>query len=501
MDVIYILPTDGCTYVLVVLLLILITILYPRRRKGVPDGPILFPVLGNLPSLASKDPLKSFTDLWKKYGDVYGIYIGGELTVFINGYDAIHDALVKRGNVFSKRPRGDFHQITFKDPGIVFANGAIWKQHRQFSQAALNEFGYGWTEKTLEERINDELYHFLNTIESYDEPFDISGLMTLSVANVIAGILFGKRCEYTDERFVACIHSVGEAAKLFSHSSVLMSVFPWLIYIPGDFLGLGKIEKIREKPKQFLQHVFSWHSEFCKGKETRDILGLYRQEIDKGCNGQSSLFNETTMRALMGELLSAGSETTATCIIWIILYLILNPDLQTRLQNNIDEVVGMDRRPSLNDRQHLPLVEAVILEGLRIRPIAPLSVPHAVHEDVNFRGYLIPAETTVLVNLHSVLKDPQTFPEPDVFNPERFLDETGHVIIPKQFIPFSTGRRSCLGESLARMELFLCVTSLLQRFTMTSPLGSPPPSTEGVLGMTFCPKPFKMVAIPRTCDK
>lgn len=486
------------TTALVVVFVTMIVFAYPRRPAGIPDGPWLVPVLGNLLSLASRDPMAAFGKLREKYGDVYGIFFGRELTVVLNGYEVIHEALVKRGNVFSVRPRSEFHRMMFKDPGIVFANGPLWKEHRQFAQQALNVFGYEWSERTMEERINDEIQHFLEKIRSHDGPVDVGGLVNLSVANVVAGILFGHRCEYDDPKFVACLHSVGEAARLFARSSLLMSCFPWLQSLPGDILGIKRIENIREKPKEFLTYVFEKHAKSFNTEETRDVLGLYLKEIHNNpLSGRQCEFNDVTMRALMGELLSAGSETTATCIIWIILYLTLNPDLQTRLQSDIDDIVGKERQPSLQDRQYLPMVEATILEGLRISSVAPLSVPHAVHEDVEFRGFVIPKETTVLVNLHSVMKDPVLWPEPEVFKPERFLDGDGAVCIPKEFVPFSLGRRSCLGESLARMELFLYITSLLQTFTLTFPASESLPTTEGVLGMTYSPKPFKIKAVAR----
>lgn len=485
------------TTLLAVIFVTLILFAYPRRPKGIPDGPCLVPVLGNLFSLASRDPMTAFGKLRSKYGDVYGIFIGRELSVVLNGYDVIHEALVKRGNQFSVRPRSEFHQLMFKDPGIVFANGPLWKEHRQFAQRALNVFGYEWSERTMEERINDEIKHFMNKIRSYDGPVDIGSIINLSVANVVAGILFGHRCDYNDQKFVACLQSVGETARVFNRAGFLNSCFPWLKSLPGDLIGIKQIEKIREKPEQFFKYMVARHEEADNNKETSDVLGLYLNEIANNNSGRQCEFTVKTMSSLMKELLSAGSETTATCIVWIVLYLILNPDLQTRLQKDIDEVVEKPEHLSLKDRQYLPLVEATILEGLRIAPVAPLSVPHAVHEDVNFRGFLIPKETTVLVNIHSVMKDPTIWPEPNSFKPERFLDSDGAVCIPKEFLPFSIGRRSCLGESLARMELFLYVTSLLKTFTLQIADDEPTPTTEGVLGMTYSPKPFKIKAIPR----
>ncbi|KAL4232266.1 Cytochrome P450 2J2 [Mactra antiquata] len=473
--------------------------LVPKRRKGIPHGPPVFPIFGNIPSLISRDPLDAFTALRNKYGDLYGLFVGQEFTVIINGYDAIHEALVKKGDIFAKRPRSEFHQLMFKDPGIVFANGEAWRQNRKFTQMALNEFGYGWTEKTMEERINEEVIHFIQEVEQQTEAFNIGEIVNLSVANVISGILFGQRSDYKDPQFVACLNSVGEAAELFTRSSLLMSCFPILKKFPGDFLGLKKIEEVREKPKTFLKSVCSRHAEsYDELKERRNVMDLYRREISsKKDNVDGNIFNETHMRVLMGELLSAGSETTATCVIWIILYLIKDVSLQKRLQADIDDVIGTERQPTLNDRKRLAYVEATILEGLRIAPVAPLSVPHAVHEDTMFRGFLIPKETTVLVNLHSVLKDPATWDEPESFRPERFLDNTDNITIPKEFIPYSAGRRACLGESLARMELFLYITALLQKFDIAPENPESLENIKGNLGMTYSPSPFKVKLTPR----
>lgn len=481
----------------VVTLGILATILFlwcfiPRRPSSVPPGPTEFPIIGNIPSLIGKDTMECFSALRRRFGDVYGIYFGQEFTVILNGYDVIHDALVKNGDKFSKRPRSEFHQMMFKNQGIVFSNGKTWKESRKFVQLALNEFGYGWTEKSMEERINEEIQYFLAKIGTFTQPFDISETINLSVANVVAGIIFGERCDYDDPIFTACLHSVGEAARLFARSSLLMSCFSVLKYLPGDLLGIEKIATIRQKPKEFIQYACLRHSQRYNEMNKTNVLDMFKMEMKIANGDENTVFTEKQMFALMGELLSAGSETTATTIIWIIVHLIRNPILQKRLQADIDEVIGNCRQPALEDRKKLPLLEAAILEGLRIATVAPLSVPHAVHEDITFRGFLIPRDTTVLVNLHSVLKDPEVWPDPDSFRPERFLDDVGNVIVPKEFIPFCTGRRSCIGESLARMELFLYLASLLQKFDILPDDAHNLPSVEGHLGMTYSPYPFKL---------
>lgn len=473
-------------------------LIVPRRQKGVPSGPFVFPIVGNLPALISRDVLGRFDHLRKKYGDVYGLYIGQDLTIVLNGYEAIHEALVKRSAHFSVRPKSTFHKIIFKNRGIVFSNHNIWKEQRQFAQNALNEFGFNKTGRSMEDRINEEISYFLDELSCFKGPFDVRELLNISVANVIAGILFGKRCDYDDKLFRSCLQAVDEAAKLFAKSSLLINCFPFLIVSPGDPLGLKKIEKIREKPQRFLNKIFKEHQETFDENNIRDVLDLYLRELETNEKAErKNTFTSVQMRSLMGEMLSAGSETTATTILWIILYLVVHPDIQEKLQDDIDEILGKEQKPSLGDREKLPNVEATILECLRISNVAPFAVPHAVHDDVMFRDYLIPRDSTVLVNLNSILKDPKVFPEPNVFRPSRFLTDEGRVTIPKEFIPFSIGRRSCLGESLARMELFLYVTSLLQRFKFQSPVSDPSPKTDGHLGMTYSPFPFRIEVTKR----
>lgn len=320
----------GANFVTVLLFLVIVFLFaVSRRRKGVPDGPFVFPMIGNLPALISRDVIGRFGKLRRKYGDVYGLYMGQELTIVLNGYDVIHEALVKKGNSFSVRPKSTFHKIIFKNRGIVFSNHNTWKEQRQFAQSALNEFGFNKTGRTMEERITEEIEYFLREIRTYKGPFDVKELIDLSVANVIAGILFGRRCDYDDVLFQSCLQGVGEAAKLFARSSLLINCFPFLMFLPGDPLGLKKIEKIREKPQRFLNKILDEHIRTFDGDNIRDVLDLYLREVQENNRTErKNTFTNIQMRSFMGELLSAGSETTATTIQWIILYLIVYPDNQ-----------------------------------------------------------------------------------------------------------------------------------------------------------------------------
>ncbi|XP_014677470.1 PREDICTED: cytochrome P450 2C25-like [Priapulus caudatus] len=197
------------------------------------------------------------------------------------------------------------------------------------------------------------------------------------------------------------------------------------------------------------------------------------------------------------DLFMAGTETTSTTMRWAMLFMLKHPNICRKVQVEIDDVIGGGRLPAMADANKMPFTEATIMEIQRLGNIVPLGVPHATSEQIEFRGYTIPANTTVMSNITAVMMDPTYFPNPERFCPERFLDENGRVIKNEALIPFSVGRRVCLGESLAKMELFLFFTSILQNFDVKLPDGVMEPSFEGIFGATWMPKPHKICICAR----
>ncbi|XP_005923250.1 cytochrome P450 2J4 [Haplochromis burtoni] len=172
------------------------------------------------------------------------------------------------------------------------------------------------------------------------------------------------------------------------------------------------------------------------------------------------------------------------------------PEIQEKVQAEIDRVVGQSRLPDLADRPNLPYTDAVIHETQRFGNIVPLGFPKMASKDSTLGGYFIPKGTAITTILSSVLFDKNEWETPDVFNPEHFLDSEGKFRRRDAFLPFSAGKRVCIGEPLAKMQLFLFFASLLQRFTLT-PVPGEMPSLEGVMGFTYSPEEFRMLAVPR----
>ncbi|XP_004472575.3 vitamin D 25-hydroxylase isoform X2 [Dasypus novemcinctus] len=195
----------------------------------------------------------------------------------------------------------------------------------------------------------------------------------------------------------------------------------------------------------------------------------------------------------VGELIIAGTETTTNVLRWAVLFMALYPNIQGQVQKEIDLIIGPNGKPSWDDKCKMPYTEAVLHEVLRFCNIVPLGIFHATSEDTVVRGYSIPKGTTVITNLYSVHFDEKYWRDPELFYPERFLDSSGCFAKKEALVPFSLGRRHCLGEQLARMEMFLFFTALLQQFHLHFP-HELIPNLNPRLGMTLQPQPYLICA-------
>lgn len=193
-------------------------------------------------------------------------------------------------------------------------------------------------------------------------------------------------------------------------------------------------------------------------------------------------------------------ETTATTLSWIFLLLAMHPEKQEKLFEEIQRVVGLSRLPTLNDRPQMPYTEAVIHESMRFSSMVPLSAFHATTEDVHFKNYLIPRGTIVVPNIYAAMRDPREWKhDPEKFIPERFLSGGDGLHKSESLMPFSVGKRICLGMTLALDELFLFTSSLFQTFRAAEDPNNP----EGKLKVDYfkaallVPKPQNMILYER----
>ncbi|RXG53689.1 cytochrome P450 2L1, partial [Armadillidium vulgare] len=215
------------------------------------------------------------------------------------------------------------------------------------------------------------------------------------------------------------------------------------------------------------------HRESLDKNNPRNYIDKYLIEYEKQKgNPEYDYWGEEDLLSNILDIFMAGSETTSSTIRWFFLYMSRFPDVQKRVQKEIDEIVPKGQLPSLHDKEKLPCLEALTYEINRIISLIPHSVPHEATEDTTLENYFIPKGSVVITNIETCHKDPLHWKHPNTFSIDNFLDDEGKLIKNKEgYLPFSLGRRQCLGESLAKMELFIFMGSILQNFEILEPKG------------------------------
>ncbi|XP_036400145.1 vitamin D 25-hydroxylase [Megalops cyprinoides] len=465
-----------------------------RRPRGFPPGPTPLPIIGNILSLAS-EPHVYMRKQSEIHGQIFSLDLGGISTVVLNGYDAIKECLSHQSEVFADRPSLPLFKKMTNMGGLLNSKyGRGWVEHRKLAVNSFRYFGSG--QKTFENKISEECMFFIDAMDEHKgKPFNPKHLVTNAVSNITNLILFGQRFTYDDRDFQQMIEIFSENVELAASGwAFLYNAFPWI-----EILPFGKHQKLfrnAAKVYDFLLEIIERFSQGRMRQSPRHYIDAYLDEMEQSAADPGASFSWENLIFSVGELIIAGTETTTNAIRWAMLYMALHPSVQDKVQKEIDSVVGNSRPPSLEDRPQMPYVEAVLHEVLRFCNVVPLGIFRATSEDAQVRGYSIPRGTLVITNLYSAHFDEKYWSHPDVFSPERFLDCRGDFVRREAFLPFSVGRRHCLGEQLARMEMFLFFTTMMQRFRLQFPAGSVPSLTPK-LGMTLQPLPYAICAIRR----
>ncbi|XP_051744174.1 cytochrome P450 2K1-like isoform X2 [Ctenopharyngodon idella] len=469
-----------------------------QKEGKEPPGPKPLPLLGNLLTLDLKRPFDTFCELSKTYGNIFQVFLGPSKTVVLVGYKTVKEALVNYAEEFGDRNIAPGFRIMNDEHGILFSNGENWKEMRRFALSNLRDFGMG--KRGSEEKIIEEIQYLKGEFDKFEgKAFDTTQPVNYAVSNIISSIVYGSRFEYTDPRFTAMVDRANENVRVGGSAAMMLyNIFPWL----GPFLNskriiVRNILKNRAEMTKLINRLL----ETLNPQDRRGFVDsfLIRKQSDEQSCKKDSYFHQENLFVTVINLFVAGTDTTGTTLRWGLMLMAKYPHIQDRVQEEIDRVIG-GRQPVVEDRKKLPYTDAVIHETQRLANIVPMSLPHKTSCDVHFNGYFIKKGTTVIPLLTSVLKDPSEWEKPNSFYPEHFLDEKGQFVRRDAFIPFSAGRRVCLGESLARMELFLFFTSLLQSYRFTTPPGVSGDDLDlkGIVGVTLNPSPHKLCAIRRS---
>ncbi|CAJ1077867.1 cytochrome P450 2K1-like [Xyrichtys novacula] len=469
---------------LVVLLLLYFIFFSNFRSKEArkePSGPKPLPLLGNLLQLDPKIPYNTLLQLSKEYGSVFTVYLGLKKVVVLAGYKTVKEALVNHADEFGGRdPILLLHERN-EGHGVLWSNGDSWREMRRFSLSNLKDFGMG--KRACEDKITEECEHLIQLFLQFKgEAFDTTQPVYYPVANIICSMVYGSRFEYDSPELASLLGRIYKLGPLLGSPSVkAYNLFPWVfkwIANRKEFHRLETLNPLR-----------------CRG--FMDAFLVKKQKLEES-GITNSHFHDENLLMTVSNLFSAGTDTTATTLRWGLLLMAKHPKIQNQVQEELSRVIG-SRQVRLDDRKNLPFTNAVIHETQRMANIAPIAIPHKTTRDVTFQGHFIKKGTAVYPLLTSVLFDEDEWETPHTFSPAHFLDKDGKFVKRDAFLPFSAGPRVCLGESLARMELFLFFTTLLQHFHFTPPPGVSVDEFDVTpqLLLFLEPPPHKLCATPR----
>jgi len=468
-----------------------------RKPPNLPPGSFGLPVFGNIFAATNVQAVRNnIKKMWEEHGDIFVSKMGKFTIVYL-----ANPALVKKAFTmpqFQERP--DFRHLKMmrngsKDYGVLFSGGETWKTNRRFLLQHLRNSGMG--KSFLENSMITETGMLADYIEKnyLDKPSDFGRCVNVSILNVIWLMVAGIRYDADDETMQNFVQKWNENVAI-SQGGPLMTVnyLPWIASIlPKSVLDrwtraptyCGNMQNFRN----FLQGIIDEHKANLDESDPKDIIDQYllegRDKTDK------DYFN---LQILMTDMFLAGSDTTAGTMRWLILHMALYPEVQRKIHAEMDEVVGQ-QAPTLADKQRLPYFEASIMESMRLASFVPMGLPHRATETVQLEGYTIPKDAIINGCLFLCHHDPRYWEKPDSLHPEHFLDSEGNLSTRNEaFMPFSLGRRQCLGETLARTELYLFASTLLHRFRIEKVPGedlkAEPLNDQFFLNF---PKPYKVI--------
>lgn len=471
--------------------------LLQNKEKRYPKGPVGFPIVGHLP-LFGKYPPKTFLKWWNSFGDVFSIRLGSWNTVVVNGYDAVKAAAEHPDDAFSGRPHFLSMEILSertKEDRLAFGNfSPVYLKQRKLASKALRMFTSKRSE-VIEELITSETNVFVDIlVKKYNRnagsiELDVQTLVT----KIIYQFLYGRGKTVEVERHVKTIIEFLEEFDELSGNGSSLDVLPWLQYIMP-----WKVEAIRKNTARsddlVTEQVDQHYDTFVPGN-IRDVAdAIIASDADDEENKDRYVLTRARLNLTLADFQGAGVDTTHKTLLWLFLYMAKFPDVQEKVFTEIKDIVGTNRSVMLKDKPELVFTNAVLLEVMRFVSQVPFSLPHYAMKNAKIQGFDVDKDTVVIFNLYSVHHEISFWGDPEIFRPERFISDRKSLDKEKcnHIFAFGHGRRRCVGEILAQMNLFISFSNVMQKCKFIKPADEQLDITP-IPGLVYTPKPYKVL--------
>jgi cytochrome P450 len=394
-----------------------------EAKKKLPKGLKGLPFVGSLPFLG-KEPSKALVKLSKQFGPVFGIQLGTTPVLVLNDWPSIKEAFSK--DALNGRPEDNVFNSIIPQTSFGISSGSQWREQRRFTLHQLRNLGFGKT--LMEDHIIDEINYLTKEIDKTDgNAVDVRKYYSRSVLNNINSLIFGHRLEY-DDKDTQMFEEMLEPDPILNSVGILAFfpalsrfIFRYLFFLtPKAFKNL---KVLIYKMLNFVKNQISNHEKTLNKDNIRDYIDTFLLEMRHQKNGEKTTFTMDMLEGNILMLFGAGSNTVLTSLEWATLILATHPNVQNKLQQEIDDIIGKERSPKYVDRNRMPYMQAFIWELWRFRSIAPINLPRKTMEETTIQGYKIPKDTFVLANFWALDNDHNLYDDPQDFKPERFLTE------------------------------------------------------------------------------
>ncbi|KAG1843662.1 cytochrome P450 [Suillus subluteus] len=445
---------------------VLRTKLRSRSHLPLPPGPPGHWLFGNL--LPSANQSQQFAEWINTYGPIISLQIGpGRVMVIIGRHQEANDIMEKEGGVLADRPRAVAAEIVSRGLYMILVRpGEQFRRLRKAAHTYLQAKAADSYAPIQMDAARDVILDIL------DNPKGHQAAVNRYSVSVILRVMYGKSTPTTmNAPEIIVIHKMLKRAEmLFRPGAFLIERYPILKYVPGYTSELE--EWGREESQVFHDQLNRVSRELASGK-AGPSFSRYLLE-----NQSSHKLSDDEMAYLAGLLFGAGAETTAVAIMYVVMASTCYPKAQEKVQEQLDIVVGRDRAPTFDDYNSLPQVEAFMLECLRWRPVTPLGFAHHASADI------------VYVHFQAISRDPSVYPNPDKFDPERWLNSDGTIRDDLTFPSFGFGRRICPGQHITNHSVFINIALLLWSFKITQDPENPIDEMDIMDGVVAHPKLF-----------
>ncbi|KAG6845597.1 hypothetical protein H0H87_006650 [Tephrocybe sp. NHM501043] len=465
------------------------------RQAPLPPGPKGYPLIGNVLDMPSKQEWVTFSQWGERYGHIASITLLGQPIIILNSAKTAREILDKKSHIYSDRPVMQMggNLVGWKNTLVLLPYGDRFRRYRRMfhtvigSRISMNQFSH--TEE-LETR------KFLRRVLT--QPTDLAAHIRHTAGSIILHISYGYKVKEANDPFVKLADKAMEQFSLCTApGAFLVDVLPILRHVPAWIPGTGFQRKASAWSATLNEMVEHPHNFVKREMAAGTALASFTSNLLEGRNE-----DEFDIKWCAASLYSGGADTTVSANYAFFLAMTLYPEAAKKAHAEIDSVIGSDRLPTLEDRAHLPYVDALVKEVFRWHAVVPLGGPHSSTEDDVHDGYFIPKGSIVMANVWGLMHDPEVYADPHTFNPDRFIATEGKSAEPDpRGLCFGFGRRICPGMLLADSSVFILCAMSLAVFDISKTVENSvviEPVHEYTEGTISHPKPYKCTIKPRS---